>query len=62
MSARETIKATYIELMTKAIFSFENKRALVEYAVNQVLGLDVKIDESFTMKQLSEINDFVATL
>jgi len=62
MSVRETIKRSYVELMHKAMFSFDNKRAVVDYAVNEVLGLNIKIDEHFTMKQLSEINDFVSAL
>jgi len=48
--------------MHNAMFSFDNKRAVVDYAVNEVLGLNVKIDEHFTMAQLVEINDFVAAL
>ena len=62
MSVRETIKASYVEVMQEAMFAFDNKRAVVDYAVNGVLGLNIVIDEKFTMKELSQINDFVATL
>lgn len=62
MSTRECLKQSYIEIMHNAMFSFDNKRAVVDYAVNEVLGLNIAIDERFTIAQLSEINDFVASL
>lgn len=62
MSTREAIKQSYVNVMKEAMFAFDNKRAVVDYAVNEVLGLGIVIDDKFTIKELSSINDFVSTL
>lgn len=59
---RTAIAATYTQLMHEAMFSMDDKRAVVDYALNDVLGLDIPVDATFTMVELHNINEFVTDM